>query len=69
MVVRFTVVYYMLVSTFDCIDYGKLFNILLSRKLPAFIIHVLFDSYSRQQSGAIWNSCYTDYFYMSNGVK
>ena len=45
------------------------FNILISRKLPAFIIRVLFDSYSRQQSSAMWNSCYTEYFYMSNGVK
>ena len=47
--------------------YGKLFNILISRKLPAFIIRVLFDSYSRQQSRAMWNSCYTDYLYMSKG--
>ena len=56
-------------KAFDRIHYGKLFNILISRKLPAFIIHVLFDSYSRHQSRAMWNSCYTDYFYMSNGVK
>ena len=56
-------------KAFDRIHYGKLFNILLSRKLPAFIIRVLFDSYSRQQSRAMWNSCYTEYFYMSNGVK
>ena len=47
----------------------KRFNILISRKLPASIIRVLFDSYSRQQSRAKRNSCYTDYFYMSNGVK
>ena len=56
-------------KAFDRIHYGKLFNILISRKLPAFIIRVLFDSYSRQQSRAMWNSCYTEYFYMSNGVK
>ena len=54
---------------FDRIHYEKLFNILISRKLPAFIIRVLFDSCSRQQSRAMWNSCYTEYFYMSNGVK
>ena len=35
-------------KAFDRIHYGKLFNILISRKLPAFIIRVLFDSYSRQ---------------------
>ena len=56
-------------KAFDRIHYGKLFNILISRKLPAFIFRVLFDSYSRQQSRGMWNSCYTDYFYMSNGVK
>ena len=32
-------------KAFDRIHYGKLFNILISRKLPAFIIRVLFDSY------------------------
>ena len=56
-------------KAFDCIHYGKLFNILISGRLPAFIIRVLFDSYSRQQSRAMWNSCYTEYFYMSNVVK
>ena len=56
-------------KAFDRIHYRKLFNILISRKFPAFIIRVLYDSYSRQQSRAMWNSCYTDYFYMSNGVK
>ena len=57
-------------KAFHRIHYGKLFNILISRKLPAFIIYLfLFDSYSRQQSRAMWNSCYTDYFYMSNGIK
>ena len=35
-------------KAFDRIHYGKLFNILISRKLPAFIIRVLFDIYSRQ---------------------
>ena len=31
-------------KAFDRIHYGKLFNILISRKLPAFIFRVLFDS-------------------------
>ena len=39
-------------KAFDRIHYGKLFNILISKTLPAFIIRVLFDSYSRQQSRA-----------------
>ena len=49
--------------------FGKLFNMLFDRNLPAFIIRVSFDSYSRQQFRAMWNSCYTDYFCMSNGAK
>ena len=39
-------------------------------------MRVLFNSYSKQQSKAMWNSCYTDYFscytdyfYMSTVVK
>ena len=40
-------------KTFDRIHYGKVFNILICRKFPAFIIWVLFDSYSWQQSRAM----------------
>ena len=43
-------------KAFDCIHFGKLFNILISRKLPASIIRVSFDSYNRQQSRAMSNS-------------
>ena len=32
-------------KAFDRIHYRKLFNILISRTLPTFIIRVLFDSY------------------------
>ena len=44
-------------KAFDRIHYGKLFNMLFDRSLPAFIIRALFDGYSRQQSRAMWNSC------------
>ena len=36
---------------------------LFDRNLPGFIVCVLFDSYSRQPSRAVWNSCYTDFIY------
>ena len=36
---------------------------------PAFIVRVLFDVYSSEQSRVLWNLCYADYFSMSNGVK
>ena len=53
----------------DRVHYGKLFIILLSKKLPICIIHMLLDCYVRQESRASWSSYYTDYFTMYNGVK
>ena len=37
---------------FDRVHYGKLFNILLSKKLPICIIRMLLDCYIRQESRA-----------------
>ena len=56
-------------KAFDRVHYGKLFNILLSKKLTICIIRMLLDCYVRQESRASWSSCYSDYFTMSNGVK
>ena len=41
------------------IHYGKLFNMLIGRNLPAFIICILFGSYTKQHFRAMWNSCST----------
>ena len=56
-------------KAFDRVHYEKLFNILLSKKLPICIIRMLLDCYVRQESRASWSSYYTVYFTMSNGVK
>ena len=56
-------------KAFDRIHYGKLFTILLSKQVPAFIIRYLLDSYIRQMSRALWDTCCSAYFSMSNGVK
>ena len=56
-------------KTFDRIHYGKLFTILLSKQVPAFIIRYLLDSYICQMSRALWDTCRSGYFSMSNGVK
>ena len=40
-------------KAFDRIYYGKLFTILLSKQVPAFIIRYLLDSYIRQMSRAL----------------
>ena len=56
---------------FGRIHHGKLFTILLSKQvgLPAFIIRYLRDSYIRQMSRALWDTCCSAYFTMSNGIK
>ena len=56
-------------KAFDRMHYGKLFNYLLSKKLPICIIRMLLDCYIRQESRASWSSYYADYLTMSNGVK
>ena len=56
-------------KAFDGIHYGKLFTILLSKQVPAFIIRYLLDSYIRQMSRALWDTRCSAYFSMSNGVK
>ena len=53
---------------FDRIHYRKLFTILLSKEVPAFIVRYLSDSYIRQMSRALWDTCCSAYFTMSNGV-
>ena len=56
-------------KAFDRIHYGKLFTILLSKQVPAFIIRYLLDSYICQMSRVLWDTCSSAYFAMSNGVK
>ncbi len=56
-------------KAFDRIHYGKLFNILLHKDIPVFIIRYLLDCYTRQESRVLWDSCHSEYFSMSNGVK
>ena len=56
-------------KVFDRIHYGILFTILLSNQVPAFIIRYLLDSYFRQLSRTLWDTCCSVYFAMYNGVK
>ena len=55
-------------KVFNRIHYGKLFTILLSKQVPAYIIRYLLDSFIRQMSRALWDTCCSAYFSMSNGV-
>ena len=56
-------------KAFDKIHYGKLFNVLLMKGVPFCIIRILLDAYTRQQAIVLWNTCNSDYFTTSNGVK
>ena len=56
-------------KAFDRINYSKLFQTVLKRKLPGTIIRLLFDSYTRQQSFVKWGQEFSDVIYMQNGVK
>ena len=56
-------------KAFDKIHYGKLFNVLLEKGIPFCIIRILLDAYTRQQARVLWNTCTSDYFAISNGVK
>ena len=50
-------------KAFDKVHYGKLFNILLNRKVPFCIIRLLMDSFERQMARVMWNSHASDYFF------
>ena len=56
-------------KAFDKVHFGKLFKMLMKRKLPAVITRYLLDSYMRQELCVLWNSHKSRYFNVSNGVK
>ena len=56
-------------KAFDRVHYGKLFRILLSKKLPILIIRWILDSYLRQSVFVMWDLCKSEYLKMYNGVK
>lgn len=56
-------------KAFDKVHYGKLFRLLIDRKLPAIVIRFLLDNYTRQSIYAAWNGVKSDCFSAKNGVK
>ncbi len=42
-------------KAFDKVHFEKLLNLLINRKLPAIVIRLLLDTYTRQNICAIWN--------------
>ena len=56
-------------KAFDRLDFIKLFNILLDRKLPNVIIRSLMNLYTNQEMVAEWNGVRSQSFSASNGCK
>ena len=56
-------------KAFDRIHYGKLFYILIDKKVPFCIIRLLLDNYIRQEARVTWNESESSYFRLPNGVN
>ena len=56
-------------SAFDKVHYGKLFKLLIKRKLPLLIVRLLINCYTHQQVCVSWESYKSRYFDVANGVK
>ena len=56
-------------KAFDRVHFGKLFKILIERKIPTLIIRLLLDLYTRQSSCARWDNVSSQSFTFLNGVK
>ena len=54
---------------FDKVHFGKMFQLLLRRRLPATFVRVLLDAYTRQEACVSWGSSTSDPFVAQNGVK
>lgn len=56
-------------KAFDRVEYGKLFQLLIDRRLPSHIIRLLLNMYTGQQVRVFWNGIYSHGFSVMNGVK
>ena len=56
-------------KAFDKVHFGKLFKLLIDRKIPAVVIRLLLDSYTRQKICTVWNGAKSRNFSAVNGVR
>ena len=56
-------------KAFDKVHYGKLFDILIKRKLSYLITRLSLDSYTNNMVNVHWDSSTSQYFDDDNGVK
>ena len=56
-------------KAFDCINHWKLFEILVDRKCPAYVIKLLVFWYQEQLLCVKWGGMISETFSVSNGIK
>ena len=56
-------------KAFDCVNHWKLFNVMIERKCPAFIIRLLMFWYRNQKLCIKWDSVLSEKFSVTNGIK
>ena len=56
-------------KAFDKVSFTKLFALILKRDIPATILRVVLDLYTRQSVAASWNGCTSNPFSGTNGVR
>ncbi len=56
-------------KAFDKVHFGKLFTLLVDRKMPALVICLLLDNYTRQNICTSWNGTKSHTFTALNGVR
>ncbi len=56
-------------KAFDKVHFGKLFKLLVDRKMPAIVISLLLNNYTRQNTCTTWNGTKSHTFTALNGVR
>ena len=56
-------------KAFDRVNHAHLFDILLKRGLPCTVLRLLMHWYKDQSLSIRWNTCYSQPFSVSNGVR
>ena len=56
-------------KAFDRVDHTRLFNKLIDRNIPIFIVRILSYWYSFQTLAMTWGMCSSDVYHATNGVR
>ena len=56
-------------KAFDRVNYGKLFELLIDRKLPPFILRFMLQMYTGFKARISWIGYVSNMFDVNNGVK